>query len=68
MISSGGPTALLVSRALNLDYTGTAEILNFTMNSSYSFFSELNDQFTLLQYNCTPHLDGKKYSDLKTFI
>ena len=68
MISSGGPTALLVSRALNLDYARTAEILNFTMNSSYSFFSELNDQFTLLQYNCTPHLDEKKYTDLKTFI
>lgn len=68
MISSGGPTSLLVTRALDLNHLGTGEILYFTMNSSYSLFSKLNDRFTLLQFNCTPHLDSKEYNNLKTFI
>ena len=40
----------------------------FTINSSYSVFSKLNNAFTLLQYNCTPHLDIKEKVELKTFI
>ena len=68
VISSGGPTSVLVTRALNLNYAGTADILNFTINSSYSVFSKLNKAFTLLQYNCTPHLDFEETIDLKTFI
>jgi broad specificity phosphatase PhoE len=68
IVSSGGPTSLLVTRALDLNHLGTGEILYFTMNSSYSVFSELNDRFTLLQFNCTPHLDKKEYNKLKTFI
>tara|TARA_B110000003_G_scaffold24035_1_gene23019 strand:- start:72 stop:725 length:654 start_codon:yes stop_codon:yes gene_type:complete len=68
VISSGGPTSVLVTRALSLNYAGTADILNFTLNSSYSVFSKLNNAFTLLQYNCTPHLDSKETIELKTFI
>ena len=68
VISSGGPTSVLVTRALGLNYAGTADILNFTLNSSYSVFSKLINAFTLLQYNCTPHLDIKEKIELKTFI
>ncbi len=68
MVSSGGPTSILASRALNLSHFGTAEILNFTMNSSYSVFKIINDRLTLLQYNCTPHLDNIEHQSLKTFI
>jgi len=68
MVSSGGPTSILTRRALNLSHFGTAEILNFTMNSSYSVFKIINDRLTLLQYNCTPHLDILEHQDLKTFI
>ena len=68
VISSGGPTSVLVTRALSLNYAGTADILNFTLNSSYSVFSKLNNAFTLLQYNCTPHLDIEETIELKTFI
>ena len=68
VISSGGPTSVLVTRALGLNYAGTADILNFTFNSSYSVFSKLINAFTLLQYNCTPHLDIKEKVELKTFI
>ena len=68
MVSSGGPTSILVSRSLKLSHFGTAEILNFTMNSSYSVFRMINDRLTLMQYNCTPHLDQLEYQNLKTFI
>jgi broad specificity phosphatase PhoE len=68
VISSGGPKSMLVTRALNLNYAGTADILNFTLNSSYSVFSKSNNAFTLLQYNCVPHLDIKEKIELKTFI
>ena len=68
MVSSGGPTSILANRALSLSHFGTAEILNFTMNSSYSVFKKINNRLTLLQYNCTPHLDNLEHQDLKTFI
>ena len=68
MVSSGGPTSILATRALSLSHLGTANILNYTMNSSYSIFKIVNEQFTILQYNCTPHLDDTKNKDLKTFI
>ena len=68
MVSSGGPTSILANRALSLSHFGTAEILNFTMNSSYSIFKKINNRLTLLQYNCTPHLDNLENQDLKTFI
>jgi len=54
---SGGPIAVAVQRALNLEHGETLRLSWMSRNCSYSEFLWSGDRFTLSAFNAYPHLD-----------
>jgi broad specificity phosphatase PhoE len=57
IFSSGGPIAVAVQRALNLQHGDTLRLSWMSRNCSYSEFLSSGDRFTLSSFNSFPHLD-----------
>jgi broad specificity phosphatase PhoE len=57
IISSGGPIAVAMQRALNLSPQDTLQISWMCRNCSFSEFLFTDDRFTLSTFNAFPHLD-----------
>jgi len=57
VITSGGPIAVAMQRALQLSAHSTLNVSWMSRNSSWSEFIYSRERFTLSSFNCHPHLD-----------
>jgi len=57
IVTSGGPIAVAMQRALNLSPQHTLEVSWMSRNSSWSEFLYATDRFTLSSFNTHPHLN-----------
>jgi broad specificity phosphatase PhoE len=58
LVTSGGPVAVALRRALALDDATTLKVAWVVANSSFSEFRYRGREFTLTGFNATPHLDS----------
>jgi broad specificity phosphatase PhoE len=57
IVTSGGPIAVAMQRALNLSPQDTVQVSWMSRNCSWSEFLYAEDRFTLSAFNTHPHLD-----------
>lgn len=57
IFSSGGPTSLMVQRALDLEPLKTVELSWMVRNCSYSEFVYSKERFSLSAFNSIPHIE-----------
>jgi broad specificity phosphatase PhoE len=57
IVTSGGPIAVAMQRALNLSPQDTVQVSWMSRNCSWSEFLYAGDRFTLSAFNTHPHLD-----------
>jgi broad specificity phosphatase PhoE len=57
IVTSGGPIAVAMQRALNLSPQHTLQVSWMSRNCSWSEFLYAGDRFTLSAFNAHPHLD-----------
>jgi broad specificity phosphatase PhoE len=57
IVTSGGPIAVAMQRALDLSPQHTLQVSWMSRNSSWSEFLYAGDRFTLSSFNTHPHLD-----------
>jgi broad specificity phosphatase PhoE len=58
IVTSGGPIAVVMQRALNLSPQDTVQVSWMSRNCSWSEFLYAGDRFTLSAFNTHPHLDN----------
>lgn len=68
VVTSGGVIAMALRAVLNLDLVATAQIMLFTMNSSFHRFEHLGGRMHLASFNATPHLDTPDRAHGRTFV
>jgi len=57
IVTSGGPIALAMQRALNLSAESTLNVSWMSRNSSWSEFIYSGERFSLSNFNCHAHID-----------
>jgi broad specificity phosphatase PhoE len=57
IVTSGGPIAVAMQRALNLSPQHALQVSWMSRNCSWSEFLYSGDRFTLSAFNAHPHLD-----------
>jgi len=65
IVSSGGPTAVIVGKALGLSNEKIMELNTIILNSAITTFHFKKDRFSLHQFNTTPHL---KQAEMLTYV
>ncbi|NOX39708.1 MAG: histidine phosphatase family protein [Alphaproteobacteria bacterium] len=68
IVSSGGPSAVLLSRVLGLDINGLTEIVLRTYNASYSRYLLRGDKLVLSQFNGIGHLESRERQFAQTLL
>jgi broad specificity phosphatase PhoE len=68
IVSSGGPSAVVLSRVLGLDINGLTEIVLRTYNASYSRYLLRENKLVLNQFNGIGHLESRERQFAQTLL